>query len=301
MSGTNLLAPRWRGQPGRLEVWYATFTMDNGDGLWVHYETVAPEQGEPYGHGWVAWFPVMGPPVWERFGPEPVVAPSQAAALAGVTKSMAWELRLDDGGARPLFTFPRWAWKREVLPAAQVVPLPSAEVRGWIEIDGARTELRGRGALARIYGHGNAKRWAWLHADLGGGDVLEVVAAVSRRPGLSKLPLAPLVQLRVGGRDWPGNPLLAAPLLRARIGLPSWRVWGGINRRRLTIDVDLPADRSVAIDYTDPDGAGAVCTNSERADAEIVVERWSGRWRKEHAWELHGTAHAEVGLRPEDG
>ena len=36
-------APRWRGQPGRIEVWYATLTDPlTGAALWVHYETVAP-------------------------------------------------------------------------------------------------------------------------------------------------------------------------------------------------------------------------------------------------------------------
>lgn len=296
----SLLAPRWRGQPGRLEVWYATFTTDTGDGLWVHYETVAPEHGEPYAHGWIAWFPAAGAPAWERFGPDPVVSPSEASALAGVTKSMAWELTLDDEGAPPLFTFPRWAWEREVLPGAQIVPMPSAAVTGWIELEGERIDVRGRGALSRIYGHGNAKRWAWLHGELGGGDVIEVVAGVSRRPGLSKLPPAPFVQLRVDGRDWPSNPLVALPLFRAQIGLPSWRVSGLVGRRRLRVAVEVPPDRSIDVDYTDPDGAGAVCTNSERADAEIVLERWSGRWQKERAWVLDGTAHAEVGLRPQE-
>ena len=43
-------ARRWRGQPGRLEVWYATMTdRETGTGVWVHGETVAPtkDQGGP--------------------------------------------------------------------------------------------------------------------------------------------------------------------------------------------------------------------------------------------------------------
>src|SRR5215813_13570985 len=68
--------PRWRGEAGRTEVWYATLSDPvTRAGLWVHYETVSPTPAdgrEPYGHGWVSWFPSDGPPRTERFGPEPV-------------------------------------------------------------------------------------------------------------------------------------------------------------------------------------------------------------------------------------
>ena len=44
--------PRWRGQAGRLEVWYLTATDPRtGTGLWLHHEVVAPTE-------------------WRRLGPE---------------------------------------------------------------------------------------------------------------------------------------------------------------------------------------------------------------------------------------
>ena len=67
-------APRWRGKPGRLEVWYATLSDPlTHAGLWIHCETVAPGGGPeaPYAHGWVTWFAPDGAPRTERFGPEP--------------------------------------------------------------------------------------------------------------------------------------------------------------------------------------------------------------------------------------
>jgi hypothetical protein len=55
----------------------------------------------------------------------------------------------------------------------------------------------------------------------------------------------------------------------------------------------------VAVEYHDPDGAPATCTNSERADAEIVLERRTASgWAVERRWTLTGTAHAEIGSRP---
>ena len=315
------LAPRWRGQPGRLEVWYATMSdPEAGIGLWVHHELVAPVTGDPYVHGWVAAFPAGGPPVWERFtrgapgtagngagsgrGTWPNVpgAVLDPPALRGGTGRLSWDLRWDDeaGEQAPLYTFPRWAWEKEALPAAQVVPVPSASFSGTVQLEGREWALSpaARGNVAHIYGHGNAERWGWLHAELGGGDVLEVVAAVSRRPGLDRLPPLPFVQLRTGGRDWPRDPLVAAPMFRARLGLPAWQVRGTVGRWRLRAEVVLPPDASVSVGYVDPDGATATCTNSEAADAEVVLEHRRGRWETAASWTLRGRAHAEIGSRP---
>ena len=299
--GALTLGPaRWKGQRRRLEVWYATFTdAATGDGYWLHHEVVAPTVGDPYAHGWLSAFPADGSPHTERFGPAPPepgawFAASDVLVDAGVLRGPSWDLTWSDDAA-PLYTFPRTAWERELLPAAQIVPFPTARFTGTV---GGRPLVDAQGALARIYGHGNAERWGWLHADLGGGDVLEVVAAAPRRRGpLSLWPL-PVVRLRVGGEDWPSNPVANAVLGRARVDLPRWSVTVRSRRRRLAVSVLVPPDRSVALAYTDPDGATATCTNSERASAEITLESYDGGWRTERHWTLDGTAHAEVGTRP---
>ncbi len=309
--GRALAAPRWRGQPGRLEVWYATATDEaTGTGVWVHHEIVAPDDGAPaYGHGWLAAFPPDAPPVVERFGARPVhpVRPGDAwlqvdgtraaaGAMTGHAGTASWDWSWANT-APPLLTFPQWAWDAELLPAAQVVPAPRATVTGPVTVGGLRLDLHASGGVAHIYGHGNAERWGWLHADLGDGDLLEIVSAVSRRRWLSSLPPLAFVQLRVAGRDWPRDPLLAGAMFRTRLGLPQWTVTGVVGDRRLHVRVTQPPQRCVAVDYTDPDGATAVCTNTERADVEVVLQRWRRRWRVEREWTLTGTAHAEVGLR----
>lgn len=313
MPGTSQLEMRrWDGSTrSRIEVWYDTFTDPaTGAGFWLHHELVSPagDGGRaPFVHGWAAAFPALGPssvaPAWERFGPLPdrdgddgfvcgdVVC--EPGVRRGSTPRLSWDLRYVDSSP-PLFTFPRWSWSRDVLPGSQVVASPSARFSGSFACDDRSwTLVDAPGAAARIYGHGNAQRWAWLHADLGGsdGDVLEIVAAVSRRPLLDRLPPLPMLQLRIGGRDVPANPLVAGVAsLRARVDLPRWWVRGRIGGEPFRADVTLPADRCVVIPYTDPDGATATCTNSERADAVVT---WGAR-----TWRLDGTAHAEVGLRP---
>lgn len=313
-----LLAPRWNGAPGRTEVWYTTVTDPaTGSGLWLHHELTAPADGSaPYAHGWAAVFPKDGPVRHARFGPAPWTGDEQGFRADGTSVrpgrltgsaedgALSWDLteRPADG---PLFTFPRWSWRRPLLPAAQMLPCARAAYDGTFTHDGtALTLTAAPGASARIYGHGNARRWAWLHADLGGGDVLEIVAAVSTRPGLRRLPPLVFLRLRRRGRTWPRRAertavgWAGAGRFRAAIGLPTWTVTGRAGLRRIRVEVRQPADRTLALDYTDPDGGSAVCRNSERADAHILLERRSfGGWRTEAEWTLDGTAHAEVGSR----
>ena len=297
-------APRWRGQPGRLEVWYATLSDPvTRAGLWVHYEVVSPTSTSargPYAHGWVSWFPPDGPPRTERFGPEPVepaigsawltVADARIALeeLAGRAGSLTWNLRWKDSGA-PLWTFPRPAWERELLPGAQVVLAPTAQFTGSLSTGDTTHRADGwRGAVAHIYGHGNASRWGWIHADLGDGDVLEVVTAVSRKAGLRGLPPMAFIRFRIDGKDWPAS-VLPSVWMRTKLGLRHWQLNGRIGGRRVLIRVDQPPERCVSLGYTDPDGAAAVCTNSEQADIYVGVG--------DRRWSVIGTGHAEVGLR----
>jgi hypothetical protein len=302
--------PRWRGQPGRLEVWYVTATdAATGTGLWLHHEMVAPLREPAYAHGWIAHFPSDGPPQTQRFGPTPVppVASStewNSAAgcsvgpgrLSGDAGPVSWDLAWKSADP-PLWTFPAGLWHRELLPAAQVVLAPHAQITGTITTAAGTSEVAALGNVAHIYGHGNAERWGWLHADLDDDTVLEIVAAVSRRPGLASLPPLAFVQLRRRGHDWPRNPLVAAPMFRTRLTAPTWTVRGVVGRTRLTVEVTQPADRCVQLHYVDPDGSHALCTNTERADVTVRLERWRGGWRDEQRWSLAGRAHAELGTR----
>ena len=267
----------------------------------MHCETVAPlGAGGPYAHGWVTWFAPDGPPRTERFGPAPTPPATGPwwfdaegvrvgdRKLSGRAGSLAWDLSWTDTGA-PLWTFPRGAWDRELLPGAQVVIAPTADFTGSLTINDAAARIEGwRGGVAHIYGHGNAKRWGWVHADLGNGDVCEAVTAVSHKPGLRRLAPMAFVRFRIDGKDWPASPL---PALRMRttLGLQHWQLEGRIGGRRVLIRIDQPADRCVSLQYTDPDGGRAVCTNTEQADIHIEID--------ERRWSVLGTGHAEVGLR----
>ncbi|MGW4881405.1 hypothetical protein ACWEPI_33210 [Streptomyces sp. NPDC004262] len=308
-------ASRWDRTPGRTEVWYTTLTDPATDsGIWLHHELVAPSDGSAaYAHGWIAVFPKDGPVEHARFGPVPWTAhPDGFTAegvrvrpgrLTGSAGDFTWSLTESPEGP-PLYTFPRWSWRRPWLPAAHMLPAVRSRYDGTVRYGAGELRLdHAPGAEARIYGHGNARRWAWLHADLGGGDVLEVVAAVSMRRGLDRLPPLVFLRLHRNGRSWPRRAERSAVgwagigRFRADLGLPEWRVEGRSGLRRIKVTVTQPPHRTLTLDYTDPDGSAAVCRNSERADAVVSLERWRGTWRREAVWRLSGTAHAEVGDR----
>ncbi|MFI8294174.1 hypothetical protein ACIGBL_34185 [Streptomyces sp. NPDC085614] len=309
------LTPRWDGLAGRTEVWYTTLTdPQTGTGIWLHHEMVAPSDGSPpHAHGWIAAFPRQGPVRHARFGPAAWTRPGLGFTLGDITAnpghltgsagSFRWDIAERPQDA-PLFTFPRWAWRRPLLPAAQMLPAARALYEGTVHYEDQTITLQeAPGASARIFGLGNARNWAWLHADLGNGDVLEVVAAISPRPGLRRLPPLVFLRLRHHGRTWPRRAERTAigwaglGRFRARIGLPQWTVTGRAGLRRIRVEVTQPPERTLALDYRDPDGSRAVCRNSETANARIRLERWRGHWRIEAEWHLDATAHAEVGHR----
>ncbi|MFE2695537.1 hypothetical protein [Streptomyces mirabilis] len=306
---------RWDGTPGRTEVWYTTLTDPaTGSGIWLHHELVAPSDGSAaYAHGWIAVFPKDGPAEHTRFGPVPWTAHPEGftaegicvrpGRLTGSAGTFTWALTERPEGP-PLHTFPRWSWRRPWLPASHMLPAARARYSGTIRYGTGELRLDDApGAGARIYGHGNARRWAWLHADLGGGDVLEIIAAVSMRRGLDRLPPLVFLRLHRNGRNWPRRAERSAVgwagigRFRADIRLPEWRVEGRAGLSRIQVTVTQPPQQTLTLGYTDPDGSTAVCRNSERADAVVSLERWWGTWRREAVWRLSGTAHAEVGDR----
>lgn len=128
-------APRWNGTPGRTEVWYTTLTDPvSGTGVWLHHEVTAPADGsEAFAHGWVAAFPREGEVRHARFGPVPWTRPTDGfegdsvtatpGQLAGSADDFHWKITERPQGAS-LFTFPRWSWRRALLPAAQMLLKP---------------------------------------------------------------------------------------------------------------------------------------------------------------------------------
>lgn len=308
----DLVTSRWQGRPG-IEVWYTTLRDPRtGTGLWLHHELVAPTSGDPpRAHGWAAVFQPGRRPTLTRFGPHEWPRPGDgfragevtwtAARHVGRAGDLAWDLGRTAGGV-PLHPFPRSAWGNGLLPAVQVVAAPTARFSGTVRVGDEVLELQeAPGADARIRGRSNPERWGWLHADLGGGEVCEVVTAVVRGRGLDRLPPVALVRFRLDGEDRPHFPLLQSVGLRTGLQRDGWQVRGRLGRANVRIVVRLPEPETVEVDYVDPDGAWLLCRTSVLADAHVELFRHG---RTVRSWTLRGTAHAEVGGfrgRPDGG
>jgi hypothetical protein len=320
------LSIRSNGLDPRLEVWYLTATdSQTKAGLWVHYELVTKPTKESYLDGWIAYFPQDQSPILARSGPITIELKNseQKKALASNVKDnamlsggilnfdgtvfkgnlgkVAFNLSVS-GEFDPLFTFAKWSWEKEVLPASQIVPIPIAQVKGNITIstDNLHQEVNfdGVGGLARIFGHGSAKRWNWLHANLDQDTVLEAVVAQPKTPGLSVMPPLGFVQIKTKDFTWPKDPVAASIFFKGHLGSEFWTLRGRVGRRRLTFEVAMPEDRCVKVGYVDPDSSTATCTNCEVSSLTAILERRYKRWETEKIWHLQNTAHAEYGDRP---
>src|SRR5690242_20437095 len=107
-------ASRWRGQRGRLEVWYASATdRPSGDGIWLQGDSVST-------------------------GPD---------RLTGTAGEFAWDLAWSSDEA-PIWTLPRATWEREALPSAQVVVAPRARFTGTITAANRGVDFDGLGNIA---------------------------------------------------------------------------------------------------------------------------------------------------------
>jgi hypothetical protein len=222
----------------------------------------------------------------------------------GKTSDIKWDLTTSDFKDKPVFTFGKLAWEKEILPSCQIVGGPNITYDGTVIIANKSYKVsNAKGALSRIYGHGNAKRWAWLHADLDGSNMIEIVSAVSTKPGLDKLKPLGFIQLRFKDEDWPSNPLVAFPFFRTKmpgrqLGDNSWSIKGRYGDYRIDVNVNLPGFKSIAVDYTDPDGKSAVCVNTEIGDVDILLEqKISNRWVQIKHWQIENRAHCEMGFR----
>lgn len=305
---------RWTGAHPTLEVWYQTLTdPGTGAGAWIHHELASVAQGLAELRGHVAVFPPDDAAELCHFEPVQVLVASMGRRFdtgrvrcedgrtTGEAGPMSWTLRWQDD-APPLEVFPRRLWDRPPAPGAQIVPDPTATFDGVIAYPGGHLDVQGgRGAAGRIFGRSNAERWGWLHADLGHGDVLEVVTAAADVPLLGRLGPRAFVRLRVGGVDLPRLPGASAVTVRTDLGLPTWEVAGLIGTNRLRVQVVQPRERCVEVELHDPDGRTAVCTHTTRADVTVVLQERDGLgWSAARAWRLGGTGHAEVGRRERD-
>ena len=249
--------PRWRGQPHRLEVWYATFTdLRTTDGYWLHHEVVAPDEGAAYAHGWSAVFPFDGPrssrALRSRCRPTRAATRGSRRRARMSTERHSAAPRATWRGTSPTPTrrrrctrSRRGRGRRRCSPRRRSCRSPTARFAGTVSIAGRTVELDDAVGARRPHLRPRQRRAVGLAARrprrrrrARGGR-----GRARRKRGPVAIPPVPLVQLRLDGDDWPDDSVKAAARARAKVALPHWSVKVVSGHRRLLADVTVPGER----------------------------------------------------------
>lgn len=207
MSGDRT-APRWHGQAGFFEIWFAVVFDPGGRRAgWVRYSTFAPREGTPRATLWAAVFETGRP---ARFGKRFVSMEELRAAVAALGNGiltgcvdtsdgpLAWDLRLR-GGDR-IVRGPGWLHR---LPT----PTRVAHLRGEAVVEGSMRvgddlplALAGTGAMKHLWGTRRVEELFWIYCPRLGAD--GAFEATSVRPRRASGPRVSPVWLMTDGREY---------------------------------------------------------------------------------------------------
>jgi Tocopherol cyclase len=320
---------RWRGEPGRYEVWYLTLNhRASGTGLWLRHTIEAPVDGagEPHAAVWFGFFdardaertfaihrefPIAELAAQDR--PFAVDLPGSLfrhdrarGSLAGAGHAAAWELRWDPA-PRSFRQLPAAFYLRGGLGGTTLLsPNLSVPVSGWIEVDGRRLELdREPGGQTHLWGRKHAHAWAWgrCNAFEGRPDlVFEALTARLERGGRVLPPLT-VLSLHLGDEVLRWNRLRDLATTRAQMGTGLYRFSAVAARCRLEGEFSCHPRDMVQAEYRDPDGEVVHCANTEIADLRLTLFRRVlpiGRWREAARLYAPRAGHFEVASRERD-
>jgi 2-keto-4-pentenoate hydratase/2-oxohepta-3-ene-1,7-dioic acid hydratase in catechol pathway len=291
--------PAWKGQRGHYEIWFVVaMDLDARRAAWVRYTTFAPRNGEPHATVWAADFDAERTPttIWckrrypiaeyeaatdgfkVRIGESEIRHGHCDGSVEHRDHRIAWNLDFTVGSA-PVRRTP--AVLEQVKLAAQAVhACADAPVTGWIDVDGARRELRrGKAVQMHLYGTRRVDElyWIWSPALAAEQATLEIISARMRRRLTS--PAAPRmtsVWLRHGDEI---DDLTQLPdALRPKVATPAPGVldvgWTG-TRRAIRVRGWAPTETFAGWAYRNPNGRDLHVAQSDIASC--VVETFHRR------------------------
>lgn len=318
---------RWdRRSASFMEVWYATAThVDSGLGLWVRYTITAPDggRGEPYCEVWGFLFDPEGKITFgakerfstDRLGPalgrddgaivrigDSWLSETQLEGRVGDgERTLTWSLAMDP--ARRCFQHLPLGLHKRLEKRASVVCSPNLSVplTGSVELDGRSIRFDDEpGCQSHRWGRRHPVTWAWAHCSRFDDDKLALFEGVAARPdlGIAPGPTATFAYLNLGGEDLAFNELKWALRAKSRYEMPTWAFTARNERWRIAGAARLRVDRSIQVEYRDPDGSPRYCTNSEIGDIAVeVYARTASGWRHETSLTSLGGGHVEFGRR----
>jgi 2-keto-4-pentenoate hydratase/2-oxohepta-3-ene-1,7-dioic acid hydratase in catechol pathway len=315
--------PAWKGQKGHFEIWFVVaFDLDGRRATWVRYTTFSPAGGgEPSCSLYAADFDADREPttVWTRRRmPITAYVAAEDRFMVKVgdarighghcdghvdgTHRIAWNLDFIVGSA-PVRRTP--AMLETLKLATQAVhACADAPVTGWVEVDGARRELRhGKAVQMHLYGTRRVDElyWIWSPALADGAATLEVISARMRR-GLASVASPRMTSLWLRHGDDLDDLTQIPDAFRPRVSRPGPGLldvsWTG-TRRAIRIRSFAPPETFAGWAYRNPKGHDLHVAQSDIASCVVEtfhrkhpLARWHAVARltsdRQTALELHG-------------
>lgn len=197
-------------------------------------------------------------------------------SLQQETRRLSWNLAYH-GAKAPAFLLPLWLYSRGFPRAKALSGVPLADFSGAIDLDGNAIDVTGwRGSQNHNWGPRHTDMYAW--GQVAGFDsdpdaFLECSTARLRAGPLWTPWLTNLV-LRTREREIRLNSLLQAVRNRGRYGYFQWSVECQRGPTHVSVSMQAPARRFVALAYDDPPGRKRTCLNTKLASCTVrVAER----------------------------
>ncbi len=324
---------RWQHQPGRYEVWYATFShLATRTGFWIRYTLEAPVEGhgDPYAQLWFGRFDPARPertfafnrkflvsvlqsravPFRIKIGDAELRQDGMTGALSGDGHEVQWDLSWSEAKAVHLH-LPNLVYKLGFAETEVLSPNLHVPVKGRVTVDGELYEFAGDPlGQTHIWGRKHAYSWAWSHCNTFVGapeTCLETLSIRLRRRGRI-LPTLTLVSIYLDGVDAKTPPIefrqfWQLPLARSEYGGQGYRLHAANATHKIEIDYSCRPEDMLIAEYADPDGEASFCHNTECATAKLSIYQRSLPWQRfDKVRELfaHRTAHFEWGARTPD-
>jgi hypothetical protein len=314
--------PRWRGQPGFVEIWFLVlFDPDSETACWLRYTILSPADGSPArATVWAAWFDALSPrpavgmkaihplEAWNagdagRFAIRIADSTLEHGRCRGAVGRLAWDLTFTPNER----TAEREPALLRALPLPMQVERPNADVRfhGTITIDGMPHRLAGApGLQTHLWGTRRVEELLWVYCPAFEEDPTARLEAASARldrrlPGGLPAPwMTPVWWRTREGEMAPGLPRFLTDRV-TRVGSTAIEIDAGSVTRAIRARAWCDPEELVGYVYREPDGRELYCAQSDiaRCEAELrerrhPLESWRtvGRLTSRHAAavEFHG-------------
>lgn len=286
---------RWKGEPGRYEVYYIKFNhVESSTAYWIRYTLLVPLSGSAVAELWAIFFDSKDPsnnravkntfPISEteikrdrflfRVSDAGISQTGAHGGIKGKEGAIRWDLRFEPV-LQAFYHLPYKIMYNTAVPKTKAVsPNFSIRIYGKVEVNGKTYECNGEpGQQTHLWGTKHAEKWTWANSSIFKEDSNAIFEGLSAQikignrlsPGLT------LFFIRCLGKDYYLNGIVQLFRNRSDSAFPVWRFTGTKGSMRFSGEIKAGLESFVGVEYTDPDGEKLWCYNTKVADMELVV------------------------------